>query len=261
MERKGIILAGGAGTPLDPFTLVKGRQLLPVCEPMVHNPLSVLRLAGIRDILIISTGQDLPRFWQVLGDGHQWGLRFAYAEQARPAGIAEAIIIGGEHYGPGPSALVLGDNFFAGPGLVDLLSSADRRRQGATVFAYRVPDPQRYEVVEFDGSGKALDIQEKPGAPRSHYAVTGLYFYDEMALELARGLKPSDRGELEITDLNREYLHRQALHVEVMDRGHAWLDTRTIESLIEEVATLRPVRLRSRRRRRVRSGPSVQTRQ
>lgn len=245
MERKGIILAGGAGTRLHPLTLVTSKQLLPVYDkPMIYYPLSVLMLAGIREILIISTPQDLPRFRQLLGDGHQWGLRFGYAEQARPGGIAEAIIIAGTHFGPSPCALVLGDNIFYGDGLVDLLSSANRRRQGATVFAYRVRDPERYGVVEFDNAGKALDIQEKPAAPRSQYAVTGLYFYDETALELARGLTPSDRGELEITDLNREYLRRQTLHVEVMGRGYAWLDTGTHESLIEAATFVQTIQTR-----------------
>lgn len=245
MERKGIILTGVTGTRLDPLALVRGKQLLAVHDKRaIHYPLGVLLLAGIRDILIISTLQELPRFQAVLGNGHQWGVRFSYAEQTRRAGIAQAIIIAGEHYGPAPSALVLEDNIFHGPGLADLLSSADRRREGATVFAYRVPDPERYEVVDFDSSGKALDIQQKPSAPRTHYAVTGLYFFDEMAPQLARGLAQSGGGELDITDLNREYLRRRALHVEVMGRGYAWLDTRTLDSLID-AARCRPVRVRS----------------
>jgi glucose-1-phosphate thymidylyltransferase len=248
VKRKGIILAAGAGMHLDPDTFVTGKQLLAVNDkPTIHYPLSVLVLAGIRDILIIATRQDLPRLRQVLGDGQQWGLHIGYAEQAPRDGIVEAISIGGDHYGPVPSALVMADNIFHGPGLVHLLRSAEGRHQGATVFAYRVPDPQRYAVVEFDGSGKALDIQEKPSAPRTDYAVTGLYFYDEMALELARGLRRSDRGEPEITDLHREYLQRQSLHVEVMGRGYAWLDTRTLNSVID-AAMSRPVRLSSRRR-------------
>jgi len=232
MEYTGILLAGGAGTRLYPLTLVTSKQLLPVYDkPMIYYPLSVLMLAGIRQHLIISTPQDLPRFRQLLGSGEQWGLRFDYAEQARPAGIAEAILIAGRLYGPRHFALVLGDNIFYGHGITDLLQSAARRVRGATVFAYHVQDPQRYGVIEFDARGRALDIQEKPQQPRSSYAVTGLYFYDERAFELAQSLRPSARGELEITDLNKLYLANAELQVEVMGRGYAWLDTGTHESL------------------------------
>ena len=233
-QYRGIILAGGAGTRLHPLTYVMTKQLLPVYDkPMIYYPLSVLMLAGIREHLVISTPQDLPRIRQLLGDGSQWGLNFAYAEQPKPEGIAQAILIAGAHFGAVKMALVLGDNIFYGHGMAELLSSAVKRKQGASVFAYHVTDPERYGVVEFDSQGKARGIEEKPTHPRSSYAVTGLYFYDEQALDYARALQPSARGELEITDLNREYLKRDTLHVEVMGRGYAWLDTGTHDSLID----------------------------
>jgi glucose-1-phosphate thymidylyltransferase len=227
-------LAGGSGTRLHPLTHVITKQLLPIYDkPMIYYPLSVLMLAGIREHLIISTPQDLPRIQQLLGNGSQWGLRLDYAEQPKPEGIAQAILIAGDHFGACRTALVLGDNIFYGHGMAQLLNSATQRVAGASVFAYHVTDPERYGVVEFDEHGKARGIEEKPTHPRSSYAVTGLYFYDEHALEYTKNLKPSARGELEITDLNREYLKRDALHVEVMGRGYAWLDTGTHDSLIE----------------------------
>lgn len=245
MDYKGIILAGGAGTRLYPLTLVTSKQLLPVYDkPMIYYPLSVLMLAGIREHLIISTPQDLPRFRQLLGTGEQWGMRFEYAEQARPAGIAESILIAGNLYGPRRFALVLGDNIFYGHGMSELLVAASRKQSGATVFAYHVNDPERYGVVEFSRDGKATGIEEKPQQPRSSYAVTGLYFYDEQALGLARELKPSARGELEITDLNQAYLRLGSLHVEVMGRGYAWLDTGTHESLIEAATFIEAIETR-----------------
>ena len=234
MQYTGIILAGGAGTRLYPLTLVTSKQLLPVYDkPMIYYPLSVLMLAGIREHLIISTPQDLPRFRDLLGNGEQWGMKFDYAEQPNPGGIAEAVLIAARHLGPRRFALVLGDNIFYGHGMTELLAAAARKTSGATVFAYHVQDPERYGVVEFDKQGRATDIEEKPKVPRSSYAVTGLYFYDEKAADLAGGLTRSARGELEITDLNKAYLARGELNVELMGRGYAWLDTGTHESLID----------------------------
>ena len=242
---KGIILAGGSGTRLYPVTLVISKQLLPVYDkPMIYYPLTTLMLAGIRDILVITTPSERARFEALMGDGSRWGIRLSYAEQPRPEGLAQAFIIGRDFIGDGPAALVLGDNLFYGNGLQEMLQEAARPRPGATVFAYQVRNPEAYGVVEFDAAGRAVSITEKPAQPRSHWAVTGLYFYDNSVVDIARELKPSARGELEITDLNNVYLQRGILQVARMGRGYAWFDTGTHQDLLDAGEYVRTIEMR-----------------
>jgi glucose-1-phosphate thymidylyltransferase len=242
---KGIILAGGSGTRLYPATQAVSKQMLPVYDkPMIYYPLSTLMLAGVQDILIISTPRDLPRFQELLGDGRGWGLSFSYAEQAEPNGLAQAFVIGRDFLGGDGAVLVLGDNIFYGTGLVDALGRAASRREGATIFGYHVSDPQRYGVAELDAANRVVGIEEKPASPKSHYAVTGLYFYDREVSDLAARLRPSARGEYEITDLNLAYLERGRLHMEVMGRGSAWLDTGTHDSLHEASSFIQTIEKR-----------------